>query len=315
MRILAAFIAVCALAGVARAEDPKFEYGKREEVKDPNAAEWKAQAQAGLVLTTGNSHTSTFSAGANASRKQGDNKLSLEAAGAYGKSELRIASDLNGDGLLGPDEIFVANQQTTNSYLVKARYDRFLTLADSLFVTARIGADKIAGKTLIAGGQIGYSRLLLKTADHELATEIGYDYTFENYAADNVDSLSIHSARLYAGYLGKLSADSSVGASVEWLTNLNSEDTAPNDRDGDGNAGDDTPGVDPLADNRLTGKISLTTKLRTNISFRASFTARLDSAPAPLPNVKGSMGYEPGFQPVAEELDTITEAQLIIDLL
>jgi hypothetical protein len=307
-------LAVMCLSSVAHADDPKFEYGKSDDLKDVKAVIWKAAAQAGFVLTSGNSHTTTVSGGLVASRKEGDNKLSIEANAAYGKSELKIFVPIDADNLVGPGEIRTANQETTNAWLAKLRYDRFLTEHNSLFVTARIGADKIAGKTLIAGGQLGYSRLLFKSDTQELASEIGYDFSYESYAANDTDSLSIHSARLFLGYTGKLSADTSLGAAVEWLTNLNAEDTAPNDRNDDGYA-DATLGIDALKDNRVMAKAELTTKVRSNMSFRFSFTAKGDSAPANLPNVKGTDGYAPGFQPVAEKLDTITEAQLIIDLL
>ncbi len=312
---LCSLTVLLALTSAAYADDPKFEYGKAEELKDIKAVVWKAAAQAGFIFTSGNSHTTTFSAGANASRKEGDNKLSLEATAAFGKSELRVVNDANNDMLVAPDEIQVVNAETTNNYMLRARYDRFLTTHDSLFVTARVGADKIAGKTLIAGGQIGYSRLLFKTVTQELASEVGYDFSHERYAANDVDPLSIHSARLFVGYKGKLGVETSLGAALEWLTNLNAEKTAPNDRNGDGNAANDLPGVDAFKDNRLTGKLELTTKLRNNISFQFSVTGKLDSAPAPLPNIKDTKGYAVGFQPIAEELDTITEAQLIIDLL
>jgi hypothetical protein len=63
--------------GVAHAQDPKFEYGKLEEVK---AVEWKASAQFGLILTTGNSRSTAFSGSALASRKAGDNKLAIDAS-------------------------------------------------------------------------------------------------------------------------------------------------------------------------------------------------------------------------------------------
>jgi hypothetical protein len=306
-------LALCTLSSLAHADDPKFEYGKSDDLKDVKAVIWKAAAQAGFVFTSGNSHTTTLTGGVMASRKEGDNKFSIEAAGAYGKSELRIAQDTNVDGVIGPGEIQTVNQETTNSYLAKARYDRFLTEQNSIFVTARAGADKIAGKSLIFGAQLGYSRLIYKDENHELAGEAGYDFSYESYAADGVDSLSIHSARLFVGYTGKLSTETSIGGAVEWLTNLSSEKDAPNDTDGDGNAFGQT-GVDAFKDNRITGKAELTTKLRTNMSFRVAFSAKYDSAPAPLPDVKG-FKYQADYQPIAEDLDTTAEAQLIVDLL
>jgi hypothetical protein len=317
---LFAVVSACALESAALADDPKFEFGKQEEVKDVKAVEWKAAAQAGFILTSGNSRTTTLSFGANASRKSGDNKFSLDGMVSYGQSDIRIAVDDDapgdpGAGLVGPDEIITQSTVTTNAWLVKARYDRFLTEKNSLFVTARLGGDAVAGKTIIAGGQLGYSRLLLKTGMHELAGEIGYDFSYESYEAADVDALSIHSSRLFLGYTGTLTADTQLTAAIEWLANLNAEDDAPNDDNGDGNAADDPLGVDAFKDNRVTAKVALTTKITADISFRFGFTAKLDAAPAPLPNVAGSAGYEAGFQPVAEELDTITEAQLIINLI
>jgi hypothetical protein len=320
--LLVVLLAV-ALPTVAHAQDPKFEFGKQEEVKDVRAVEWKAAAQAGLIFTSGNSNTQTFSAGATASRKEGDNKLSLDVSAAYGKSEIRVAVDRPTDvgtpnaGLVGADEIQSIDTVPTNFYLIKGRYDRFLTERNALFVSARVGADKVAGKSLVAGGQLGYSRLLFKDAVHELAAEAGYDFSHELYEAD-IDSLIIHSARLFAGYTATLTKDTSVAASVEWLTNLNAEDDAPNDEDGDGNVASTEPGelgVGAFRDNRVLGKAALTTKLTEDISFRFGFTAKLDSAPAPLPVIAGSGGYEAGFLPIAEELDTLTEAQLIINLI
>ena len=75
--------------GRARADDPKFEYGKVADVKDVKAIEWKAAAEAGLIFTTGNSETITATGGLKASRKKKDNKLSIEAAAAFAKSSVR----------------------------------------------------------------------------------------------------------------------------------------------------------------------------------------------------------------------------------
>ena len=44
-------LCLCAIGSVAFADDPKFEYGKSDDLKDVKAVQWKASAQAGLVLT------------------------------------------------------------------------------------------------------------------------------------------------------------------------------------------------------------------------------------------------------------------------
>src|SRR5262245_47012430 len=77
--------------------DPKFTYGKAEEVKE---VEWKAQAKGGFVLTTGNSQTSAGSFGIAASRKKNDNKLSLDASLAYARSGVLGATDGDMSGFI-----------------------------------------------------------------------------------------------------------------------------------------------------------------------------------------------------------------------
>jgi hypothetical protein len=296
-------VALALAAGSAHAQPtPKFEYGKA----DPEAAKldapvWSALAQAGLMITSGNSRQTTFSAGASASRKAGDNKLAIDAFAAYTRSRILLATDANANGLIGEDELEVIDQTTTKAWNVKARYDRFLTDRNSLYVSFNIGADEPAGKELMLGAQLGYSRLLFKNAMHELAAEIGADYSREEFVAAG-DAINIISARGFVGYVGTLSADTSFIGSAELLTNLNEEQPS-------------TGVVDPLGDNRFTGKTGLTTKLTSDISFRAGITAKYDSAPAPRTPFPGTMGYEPGVDPFADKLDMVVEAQIIVNIL
>jgi hypothetical protein len=300
---IATIVGLCVLVDVSAAQPaPKFEFTKL----DPEAAKlegpvWTASAQAGLILTSGNSRQTTFSAGATASRKAGDNKLAIEAAAAYTRSRILIATDTDGNGLIGEDEIEVIDQTTTKSWSVKGRYDRFLTDRNSLYLSSSIAADEPAGKELLISAQLGYSRLVFKDAKHELAAEIGGDYSHEKYVAAG-DALDIVSARGFVGYVGTLSADTSLGVSAELLTNLNEEQPS-------------TGTVDPLGDNRFTGKAALTTKLSDDISFRLGFTGKYDSAPAPRTPFAGTMGFEPGVDPFADKLDTVIEAQLIVSII
>ena len=104
---------------------PKFEFAKPEEVK---VVEWKAQAKGGVLVTTGNSRTTNGSLGASASRKEGGNKLTLDGTLAYGKST--VFAPVFGDAM-NPTQITDLEErsvQTTNSWLVRGRYDRFFTL-------------------------------------------------------------------------------------------------------------------------------------------------------------------------------------------
>lgn len=275
-----------------------FSYGKADDVKDVKAVDWTATAEAGLLATTGNSETLTVSAGGTATRLDPKNKLVLAVGLAYARSNVQIATDDDGNGTIGADEITDQATTTANSWNVKLRYDRFLTGSDSLYVSAAVGADRPAGKELVGGGQGGYSRRLFKNEKHELVAEAGYDFTYEDLTVG--EPLAIHSARVFSGYKGTVRTDTAVEASIEALSNLNTLPTLPEESG-------------PLDDTRVTGVVGLTTKLTAAVSFTFSFTAKYDSAPAPRAPFPGIM-YDPGFTPLSDTTDTITKASLIVSL-
>jgi hypothetical protein len=112
-------IAACALvAREARAQ--KFEYGKYDDVKHVKTVEWKATAEAGVVFTTGSSETLTATGGLKASRKTGNNKLELEASGAYAKAGLRVIVDRNGNGMIHNDSEIESLESLTAEMLASA---------------------------------------------------------------------------------------------------------------------------------------------------------------------------------------------------
>src|SRR3954470_23325741 len=98
---------------MAYAGDPKFEYGKAEEVEKVKDTEYTASAEAGIVFTTGNSETTTASAGFKASRKKNDNKLAVEASLTYAKASVRALNDLNGNGMIDEDAEIASVAQVT----------------------------------------------------------------------------------------------------------------------------------------------------------------------------------------------------------
>lgn len=307
MRRIAMFVALAALAlpRSAAAQDkpgePAFKYGTKEEraeVEKVDKVEWKAAALAGLLMTTGNSRVTTFSAGGNASRKEKGNKFALEGGAAYARSSIFLALDGNGNGVIDPNEVSRPSQTTTRAYYGKGRYDRFLTDNNSLYAVAGIAADRPAGKDAVGNGQVGYSRQVFQNEVHLLVAEVGYDFTYENLVAG--ESNTIHSLRTFAGYAGKLSGDTGVDGSVEALFNVNEYDTP---------AGQ----IDRFQDNRVTSRMSITTKMFGDLAFRFAFEARYDNAPSPRPPF--AIPYAAGFAPLAEPLDTKTEASLIYNFL
>jgi hypothetical protein len=227
--------------------------------------------------------------------------VSFEAGAAYAKSSIFLGVDENGNGMLSEDEITRPSSVTTRSWMLKGRYDRFLTKKNALFISAGVAADKPAGKELVGNGQVGYSRELYHHDVHTFTGEGGYDLTYEDQlGSPDPEGFAIHSLRGFAAYKGALSDDTSVDASVEGLFNMNSLETG-------------TGHVDSFDDRRWTGKLALSTKLSTKLAFRFAFEAKHDSAPAP--RAPFAIPYEAPFVPVADKLDTKAEATLIVTLL
>jgi hypothetical protein len=299
-------------AGPALAQtDPKFEFAKPEAVK---TVEWKAQAKGGLLLTTGNSQTTNGNAGVIVSRKEGGNKLAFEGALAYGKSSVLapvFGDPANPTQITGLDEHTV---ETTNSWLTRGRYDRFFTENNAGYAMAQAAADKIAGKSFYGGGQVGYSRQLVKSDLQLVVAEVGYDFSYESYVSQpgkTLDPVSVHSARVFVGDTLKLSAATGITGSVEALFNFNKEAKAIS-------VSTKMPGVDPFKDTRAIGKLGVTTTLLKALSMSFGFTLKYDQNPAPRPVPSGSpagSGYAPGFQPFSDKVDTLTEATLIYTFL
>jgi hypothetical protein len=276
--------------------DPKFEYGKPEEVAKVKGTEYNASAEAGIVFTTGNSETTTATGGLKAARKTGQNKISVEGSLTYAKSGVRVLDDNNGNGLVD-DVTEIRSEETTTAETLagKVRYDRFLTAHNSLFGAVLAARDVPAGKKSVLGAQAGYSRQLFKSKTAEAVAEIGYDFSQEDLVTG--PSNSIHSARGFVGYKAEMTEGTTFETNLEALTNLNSEDLATR--------GGHTAGFG--ADTRVNFKASVSAKIGTNLSFQTSLEAKFDNRPGPL----GIKNLAPGFVPEASKLDTIMKASLI----
>lgn len=305
--------------GVARAQnpaDPKFVYEK----PPAKPADWKVQAKGGLLVTSGSSQGRNGILGLTGSRQQGDNKLSLDASVAYGRSDLlvpRLGTET--DAMGNPVPVVYGyrreGQTTTNEWRGAGRYDRFLTANNAAYVQGGVGANEIAGKTLYGGGQLGYSRQLMKTAVHTVAAEAGYDFSFERYVqppGKALEPVTIHSARLFVGDLWTVAPGTGVGVSLEALFNLNEEKALyVGDQTGK------TAKVGAFKDTRLVAKTNVTTNLRESLSLGFGFTLRYDQnpAPRPIPGSAGGARYATDFISFAPKLDTLTEITLIYSFL
>jgi hypothetical protein len=295
LRLGLATALICAAATAAFAQNPKFEFGKADEVAKVKGTEYTASAEAGVVFTTGNSETTTFTAGAKASRKTGKNKVSAEGSITYARSAVRVGLDRNMNGTIdGADEIVTQSSTTAEQLAIKVRYDRFLTEFNSLFVAALASRDLPAGKESVYGGQLGYSRRLYKSKTAEAVGEFGYDYAHEDLVAG--DAIDIHSARAFVGYKAEMTEGATFETSGEVLTNLNHEDLPTR-----------TEGADFGEDTRVNFKASVSAKIGKSTSVQTSIEAKYDNRPAPF----SIPGLATTFVPEASKLDTIMKASFI----
>jgi hypothetical protein len=302
-------LAVLALSAPAFAADPKFEFEKPPE----KPSDWKVQAKGGMLITTGNSQSRNGNLALVATRQTGWNKLSLDGNVAYGRSNvLQAVVDPATNTVIGLDR---TSETTTNMWKTRGRYDRFVTTNNSAYVLGQIGADRVAGKKLVGGGQVGYSRQLIKNDVQTAAAELGYDFSYESYFSTpdrHVAPVSIHSARVFVGELLKLTQGTGITGSVEALFNLNKEN-APDATDPTGTRNQ----VKAFRDTRITGKVGLTSTLYKNLSFGFGVTVLYDENPAPRPLPASAKGakYAPTFHPFADRVDTLTEATLVFTFL
>jgi hypothetical protein len=330
LRPLAFSAASLFVVGTAVAQTtPTFTYAKPEEVKvaavttpppppPPPAVEWKAQVKGGFLMTSGNAQTTGTSAAGNVSRKEGNNRLAIDAGAAYGRSNV-VAPVIVTDMTVTPATNTITgighkNIETNNNWFTKGRYDRFFTLNNSGYVSAQAAGDEVAGKTFYGGGQIGYSRQVYKSEMHLLVAELGYDLSYERYVQNpgpTHDPVSVHSARIFAGETLTLTKATGITASVEALFNLNREGSALQYPSA-------TLGVDAFKDTRVNGKLGLTTTLYKRMSISFGFLIRYDQNPAPLPIPSGSPPnamFMNGFVPFADRVDTQTSATLVYTFL
>ncbi len=284
------------LAATAVAQtNPTFTYAKPDEAKvaavttpppppppPPPAVEWKAQVKGGFLMTSGNAQTTGTSVAGNVSRKEGNNRLTIDAGAAYGRSNV-VTPVLDMTVPNQIDGITRTNIETNNNWFTKGRYDRFFTPNNSGYVSAQAAGDEVAGKTFYGGGQIGYSRQVYKSEMHLLVAELGYDLSYERYVQNpgtTHDPVSVHSARIFAGETLTLTKATGITASVEALFNLNREGSALQYPSG-------ATGVDSFKDTRVNGKLGLTTTLYKRTEHQLRIPAQVRSEPGAAPHPVG----------------------------
>ena len=198
----------------------------------------------GATLNSGNTRAYTVTVGGHLGMIRGNNQLVLDVLGLINATRAPL-----GDKRFEPDY-----EKTAANVIGKARYDRFLSKNDALFLAIVPRRDVFAGLDLRMQMQAGYSRNLYAPSDKQrLWTEAGYDGTYDRFApltttrdydfAENMmappppppegvtatyttntvskpDPEFINSARLFFGYSNSMTALAVVNLGAEILLDL-----------------------------------------------------------------------------------------------
>ena len=277
-RFLAAIAFLSAPAAVL-ADDPPPPTQHSEHVAEapPAADETSWTLQAGGILNTGNTRSVALSGGSRLGIKRSRNVFAAELTGTYGTASLR-------DSTTGEFGNYANNSENVTG---KARYDRFLTDMDALFISVGALHDPFAGLDVRVQGQAGYLRnfFLACEGKHRFWGEVGYDLTYDNFDPDplldpdgnRLDGTQvIHSARVFLGY------DNHVTENVTFLTGLET-----------------LIDVQDIDNVRLNSVSELRSKLAGKLQLGLQFSLRFDNVP-----VEGT-----------ESLDTTTTLNLLYSLL
>jgi putative salt-induced outer membrane protein YdiY len=293
---------------VARADDPKFVYTDKPK-DDAKPAGWKAEVKAGLLYLTGNSQSLSVAAAARVSYDAVWQKYSFLGDYTYSRATTLAAPTQTVTSL---NQLTTVNALAARLWDLGFRFDQFLIHNNaqwetSVYALVGLGSDYAAGKKLTGDAQLGASTLLMKTGEHTLKGEAGFDFAFvEPYQTlPGQGTYFIASLRLALGYVWQISKTTQFNVGVEWLSNLNAEDAAY-----DSVTSPDT--VPVFADNRINAKVGLTMQVWDALSLGVTFVVRYDSAPS-LSTIRNVP--PPGGGPTpplfAYKTDTITTLQLI----
>jgi Protein of unknown function, DUF481 len=300
MRAYVTVLALVLVPGLVQAQPPSptFKFG---ETKVEVPVEKKLQARGGLVQLAGNSEVLTGTLGLQGAYQEAANRYSVEAGVAYARTSVVTVVDANTNMMVDPGDLQRQDQTTSKLFQVRGRYDRFFTLNNSAYLSLQALTDQPAGKDLVAGGQVGYSRQLYKSDRNRAVAELGYDLSLERAVAVGAELVQVHSARVFAAEELKLSDATGLFVNLEALFNLNQEKApAP-----------DYATVAAFEDTRVNAKAGLTTQLWKNLAFGFSFGLRYDQAPAPL-KAPARATFAPTYRPLARTWDTTTEASLVM---
>jgi putative salt-induced outer membrane protein YdiY len=284
-----------ALAGVAHADDPKYEY------KDPSAPPpvdvkkptvWKANLTLGLTYVHGNAESIGVTGTGLFGVKRYNNEFTLSGGGAYQRSGISAYTPPPGKG--GPVTDFATSVE---NWLVKARYDRYFLERNTVFVSFQSQGDRPAGFIYRLEPQVGYARLFFTSAHQTFRGEIGYDYTFEHrltQPAPAPQDVQYHSGRLFLYYENKFTTYATFTEGLELLEAFNR-----------------------LEGFRLNSLTTLSSQIWKNIAIKLNFKIAFNNDPAVRPAATGLPPFDayPADNTHFDKLDTQLDVVMAVTIL
>ncbi len=244
---------------------------------------WTDKAEFSLVVTGGNSKSTVVSFSNQFVYKWTDSKLTIDASALKADTTSRTASNV--DGTLSIAQV---EEITAEKYLLGGKYDHKIHEGAFWYVLGQWGRDRLAGIDNRYNGGAGMGYRLVKTERQEVDSEVGFNFTKEEYAgAGTKSSATFGSARGFLGYKRKLSGTSELTSSLELLQNL-----------------------DDPADLRAIFIAGISANINSHLALKVSYTINYDGQP-----VEQTL-TAPGFDPVTfvfNTTDTILAASLLVN--
>lgn len=232
-----------------------FSFTIAQEAKAPEKAPekkyWVHSSGLGVVITSGNSETTTANLSHSSIWEKEKNKLSISLNGAYG-----VRETVNAAGDKHNDE-FVANINE------KVQFNRKFSDLFYWFISEGVEIDKIINLEyrLTVGPGLGYTAL--KKEKLTLDLEIGAVYIDQKY--EDVDSEDNVSGRIAEKFTWKISPSSNLWFNTEALFNLEDSD-----------------------DYRIISELGVDVKINQNWMIRSTITDKYNNV-APKPTEKNDI--------------------------
>lgn len=210
---------------------------------------WSNTADLSVVLTDGNSETTSISISDKFIYSRDRSEVTLTGSALRSRTRERGTPELD-DGEVRVPEV----EATAEAYSLGGKYRYRLTAGLLTHASGAWERDRRAGIDDRFSGVVGLGYRFLDTERHSLVTEVGVDFTDENRVGGAGDSYA--GVQSTVGYERALTETSTLSAELQVLENL--EDTE---------------------DLRINSTTALTASITRGLALKVSYTVKFDNRP------------------------------------